>query len=81
MGKFGVLFSSAMGHSATSIGSVGGTKDSHSREKVKPSQLEEQLERQLAAWRRNSSWVDETPVLEVIKACNPSSLGTKDSWF
>jgi hypothetical protein len=66
--KWGFLLQSGRGSSASRIWSVTGTKpDSQllaSSMNVEPS-FQEQLERQLAAWRRNSAWVDEVPALEV----------------
>lgn len=75
--RFGVLFPSGRSNSATSIPSVGGSRDPHALQsvatKAEPS-FHERLERQLAAWRRNSSWVDETPALEVGNPKNPRNV-------
>ena len=68
--KWGFLVQSGRGSSASRIWSVAGTKEDSQllnpvvEKRVEPS-FQEQLERQLAAWRRNSAWVDETPALEV----------------
>ncbi|KAG0561944.1 hypothetical protein KC19_9G105000 [Ceratodon purpureus] len=68
--KWGFLLQSGRGNSASRIWSVAGPKDDLGllkpvvEAKVEPS-FQERLERQLAAWRRNSAWVDEVPALEV----------------
>lgn len=68
MEKLGYLLHSGRGDSTNQIRSILGVKDSPVAEtaaaKVEQS-FQDRLERQLAAWRRNSSWVDEIPVLEV----------------